>query len=336
MADVVGMGALNEDIIFAVKPGEEKGLLKKIKKEERRHIATYDDYRDYLDFQLRVDGGSAANTAIDLATRGWKCTFISELGNDETANFVEKQLSKHGIETLIKKVDGKTGSCGIILHSDGKYSVLFKEGVSDDIGLNENMLTEVRTCKLFHSSPFASFKSLNSLKTQVALAEEAKKSGVVASVAPGRLYAEAFGSTDRTEKRKLVERLLSNSDIIFMNKNEARMISGKGGHETASDRILKTFGPKIVCITLGSEGCHVRTADENLNLKTDYAKPVTTLGAGDAFAAGFLDAYLRKRNVKECAKQGNEFAGVCIKSVDPREYLAIIKARTPLKSDKLF
>src|SRR3989338_1943827 len=126
MVDVVGMGALNEDIIFTIKPGKEEELLKRIKIEGRHHIATYDDYTDYLDFKLRVDGGSAANTITGLMMTDWKCFFISELGNDETAAFVEKQLNKQGIETLVKKVEGKTGSCGIILHSDGKYSVLFK------------------------------------------------------------------------------------------------------------------------------------------------------------------------------------------------------------------
>ncbi|MBI1972060.1 MAG: carbohydrate kinase family protein [Candidatus Aenigmarchaeota archaeon] len=325
MVDVVGMGALNEDIISAIKPGKEEELLKRIKKEGRHHIATYDDYTDYLDFKLRVDGGSAANTITGLAMAGWKCSFISELGNDETAAFIEKQLNKQGIETVIKKVDGKTGSCGIILHADGKYSVLFKEGVSDDIELSDDMLNKVRSCKLFHLSPFASFKSLSSLKTQAALAVEAKKSGVVVSVSPGRLYAETFTSADKTEKQQLAERLLSNSDIIFINKNEARMISGEENHESASQKILSIFNPKIVCITLGSKGCHVRTVDKNFVLETSYAKPVTTLGAGDAFAAGFLDAYLRGNSVEECAKQGNEFASVCVNFIDPNEYLARIK-----------
>ncbi len=325
MTDVVGMGALNEDIIFTIKNGKEEELIKKIKKEGRHNIVTYDDYRDYLDFQLRVDGGSAANTTIDLAVRGWKCTFVSEVGNDETANFVEKQMKQHGLELIIKKVDGKTGSCGIILHGDGKYSVLFKEGVSDDIKISDEMLNAVKTCTLFHSSPFASFKSINSLKTQVALAEEAKKSGAIVSVSPGRLYAETFIGNDKTEKRRLVEKLLLSSDIIFINKSEARMISGEENYEIASEKIMKIFGTKVICVTLGSRGCHIRTANEKVTFEAMDTKPVTTLGAGDAFAAGFLDAYLRGKNIIDCAKQGNEFAGLCVKFIDPNEYLARIK-----------
>ncbi|MBI4167479.1 MAG: hypothetical protein HY515_00840 [Candidatus Aenigmarchaeota archaeon] len=325
MADVVGMGALNEDIIFIIKPGKEEELLKRIKKEGRHNIVTYDDYKDYLEFQQRVGGGSATNTIIDLATRRWGCAFIGELGNDETAAFIEKQLNKQGIETLAKKASGKTGSCGIILHSDGKYSVLFKEGVSDDIELDENMLDNVRKCKLFHSSPFASFKSLNSLKTQVALAAEAKKSGVVVSVAPGRLYAETFINSDKMEKRQLVEKLLLNSDIIFINRNEARMITGEENYEIASEKMIKTFGAKAICITLGIKGCHVRTAGEKITLEAMDTNPVTTLGAGDAFAAGFIDSYLRGKDIIECAKHGNEFASLCVKFIDPNEYLARIK-----------
>lgn len=325
MADIVGMGALNEDIIFTIKSGKEEELLKRIKKEGRLHIATYDDYKDYLEFQLRIDGGSAANTITGLVIKGWKCAFIGELGDDETAEFVEKQLKKQGLELLIKKVNGKTGSCGIVLHSDGKYSVLFKEGVSDDIEISEDMLNKVRSCKLFHLSPFASFKSLNSLKTQALLAEEAKKSGAVVSVSLGRLYAETFIGNEKIEKRQLVERLLRTSDIIFVNKSEARMISGEEDYENASEKILKTFEPKIICITLGGRGCHIRTKDENFVLESKGAKPVTTLGAGDAFAAGFLDACLRGNSVEECAEQGNEFAGLCINFINPDDYLARIK-----------
>ncbi|MBI3412948.1 MAG: carbohydrate kinase family protein [Candidatus Aenigmarchaeota archaeon] len=327
MTDIVGMGALNEDIIFTIKDGKEEELIKKIRKENRQHIVTYNDYKDYLNLQQRVGGGSAANTVITLAVRDWKCSFIGELGNDETAAFVEKQLNKHGIKTLIKKVDGKTGSCGIVLHIDGKYSVLFKEGVSDDIEIGDDILNEVRSCRIFHSSPFSSFKSLNSLKTQVALAAEAKNSGVVVSVSPGRLYTETFSNDDKPEKRRLVEKLLSNSDIVFINKNEGHMVSGEEDYEKASEKIMKTFGIKVICMTLGSNGCHVRTADEKISIDAINTKPVATLGAGDAFTAGFLDSYLRGRDIIECARKGNEFAGLRIKHIDPKDYLSRIKVQ---------
>ncbi len=325
MADIVGMGALNEDIIYTVKPGKEGELTKKMKKEARVHVEKHEDYHHLLDMKLKCAGGSAANTITDLSMKGWKCSFIGELGNDETGKFVEDELKSYKIKLITTKTGGVTGSCGIIVHDDGKYSVLFKEGASDDIKISDEMLAEVRTCKLFHSSPFASFKSLESLKTQAALAKEAKKSGVVVSVSPGRLYTEVIAHDRNSEKGKLIEDLLKNSEIMFINQNENFFLSNERGYEKASMKILEEFKSKIICITLGKLGCYVRTRKEGFLIPAHSTNVVSTLGAGDAFAAGFLDAYLKNKTVKECAKEGNWFASICVQHTNPKNYLRKIR-----------
>ena len=321
MTYVLGMGALNEDVIYRIKYRKEKKLFQRIPKESRVRVFNHDEYSDMIDVELTVFGGSAANTITDLRRKGWKCTFIGEVGNDKEGKFIEKRMKKFDIKLLLKKTDGVTGSCGIILHKDGKYSVLFKEGVSDDIELTDELLKEARSCKLFHSSPFASFKSLVSLKTQVKLASEARASGAIVSTSPGRLYAESLENKKNSEKKELIIKLLKNSDVIFINNNESMIISGEKNYKKAAKKILNMFNPKILCITIGREGCYVETRHESFVTKRGVTKPVSTLGAGDAFAAGFLDAFLRKKNLRKCAEQGNEMAAKRVKFVDPEAYL---------------
>ncbi|MFH0889808.1 MAG: carbohydrate kinase family protein [Candidatus Aenigmatarchaeota archaeon] len=325
MADIVGIGALNEDVIYTIKPGIENELMMLIEKESRMHVEQFENYLPFLNFELKRAGGSAANTITDLSARGWNCSFIGELGNDETGKFMEDSLKDHKIELIITKIDGQTGSCGIILHEDGKYSVLFKEGVSDDIKINDKLIKTARSCKLFHSSPFASFKSPDSLKTQVALAKEAKKAGAIVSVSPGRLYAEVIAQDKNSENGKLITELLSSSDIIFINKNEKYLLSGYKNREKASKKILDEFRPKVICITLGKQGCYVKTKKEGFLLPAENKKIVSTLGAGDAFAAGFLNAYLKGKNVHVCAEEGNKFANLRVENIDPKKYLLQVK-----------
>ncbi len=329
MVDVVGMGALNDDMIYTIKPGMENELLKLVEKEGRMHVDSFEKFLPFLDFKMKRAGGSAANTVTDLSARGWKCSFIGELGNDETGKFMEKNLEEYKITLIATKTAGMTGSCGIILHSDGHYTVLFKEGASDDIKINDELVKTVESCRLFHSSPFASFKSLDSLRTQAALAKKARKSGAIVSVSPGRLYSEEISRDKNSEKGKLISKLLSNSDIIFINNSEKRMISGEEDHDKASKKMLKKFGSKAVCITLGKQGCYIRTKKGGLLLPANEGKKiVSTLDAGDAFAAGFLNSYIRGKSVRTCAENGNKSASLCVENMDPKKYLLRLRGKS--------
>ena len=86
----------------------------------------------------------------------------------------------------------------------------------------------------------------------------------------------------------------------------------------AGSRKLIDMGIEIVIVTLGANGCYIRTKDDEIEVPAVTTKAVDTTGAGDAFAAGFLWAYSRKMSLYDCGKAGNTVASGCIKEMGAR------------------
>jgi sugar/nucleoside kinase (ribokinase family) len=117
--------------------------------------------------------------------------------------------------------------------------------------------------------------------------------------------------------------------IIFMNADEAIVFynnirKSRDSHETYSEReketlILKEICPVLKCITegeifpiivikLGGKGAVVLAGGNIYREETFTIIPHNTVGAGDAFCAAFLSAWIRRRSIQECAAMGNRVA----------------------------
>jgi sugar/nucleoside kinase (ribokinase family) len=80
----------------------------------------------------------------------------------------------------------------------------------------------------------------------------------------------------------------------------------------------------IIVIKLGSRGAVVLAGGTIYREETFAIKARNTVGAGDAFCAAFLSAWIRGRSIQECASLGNRVA---------REILLV--PGTKIKSGKL-
>jgi sugar/nucleoside kinase (ribokinase family) len=94
--------------------------------------------------------------------------------------------------------------------------------------------------------------------------------------------------------------------------------------ETYSEReketmILRDICPVLKCITegeifpiivikLGGRGAVVLAGGNIYREETFAITPRNTVGAGDAFCAAFISAWIRRRSIQECAALGNKVA----------------------------
>ena len=86
-------------------------------------------------------------------------------------------------------------------------------------------------------------------------------------------------------------------------------------------RSILQMGPKLVAVTLGSEGVLIAFGERKERIAGFQVKSVDTTGAGDSFWGGFLSAYLEFRKpveelswkeIKYCAEYGNATAALCV------------------------
>jgi sugar/nucleoside kinase (ribokinase family) len=188
----------------------------------------------------------------------------------------EAELKKLGVVSALKKKQGMTGTSVIIITPDSERTMNTCLGVcrlfsKDDV--DEGLLKE---SKIFHitgylidTAPEAGYHAL----------ELAKRNGLTISF---DLSDPFLVRAKREELRKVLEEY---ADIAFLNKEEAKLFTGKEPEEA----IKEISGLcKIAIIKLGAEGSLISHEGKVYRIPGFKAKAIDTTGAGDMYAAGFL------------------------------------------------
>jgi ribokinase len=285
MFDVIGFGALNVDKIF---------LIDKIPKADQGcHVK-----REEI-----TAGGSAANTVYDLSVIGFKTGHIGKIGEDEEGKFFLENFG--GVDTKgIRRVKGKTGVAYILVTPEGERAIIVNPGVNDFIDFKDINLDYLK-CKYFHLTSFACSRSFLSFETQKKLVKKVK---CKITFDPGDMYS----SMGLEALKEIIER----SYAVFPTKEEIEIMT-KLNYKKAAERLLN-IGCSIVVVTMGKEGCYLKTDKEDLKIKAKRVPVKDTTGAGDAFNAGFLSGLLKEKSLKECCELGNRIASLVIQDYGAR------------------
>jgi ribokinase len=287
--DVVGLGALNYDVLYAVeriaRGGEEVGILD-IKK---------------------APGGSAANTIVALARLGAAVGFAGVVGSDEEGQLILDDFRTEGVVTRIASADGYTGAAIGFVDSEGERALYIYPGVNDQLDTAAIDLEFVNDARFLHTSSFVNDAQL-AMQRELAREMQAKL-----SFSPGMLCF--------TYKLSNLEELIARSTVVFLSLSELNCLISSVDYEKGAE-ILIGSGAQIVCVTLGAKGCYVADQSGAAQLIESYpTQAVDTTGAGDAFAAGFLYGLLHEKSLEECGKIGNFVASHCIREYGCRKGL---------------
>ncbi|HDS46223.1 MAG TPA: carbohydrate kinase family protein [Methanomicrobia archaeon] len=287
--DVVGLGALNCDVLYAVeriaRGGEEVGILD-IKK---------------------APGGSAANTIVALARLGASVGFVGVVGSDEEGQLIVDDFCTEQVATRITRAEGYTGAAIGFVDAEGERALYIYPGVNDQLTMADIDLEFVNDAQFLHTSSFVN-------DAQLAMQRElARELHAQLSFSPGML---CFSHTLPD-----LEELIARSAVVFLSLGELNCLVSVGDYERGAE-ILIGSGAQTVCVTLGAKGCFIADQSGAAHLVAAYpAQAIDTTGAGDAFAAGFLFGLLHEKSLQECGKIGNFVASRCIREYGCRKGL---------------
>ncbi|WP_368276757.1 PfkB family carbohydrate kinase [Halocatena pleomorpha] len=206
-------------------------------------------------------GGSAANTAVALTQLGVSTGIIGSVGTDANGRSACSELQESGVDTTeLQVVEGQTAVKYLVVAPDGEAFVLGTDGVNEAIDPDTVSESYIRAADHLHLTG-------QDPDTAGKLADIATRNGLSVSFDPGRRCTGR--SYDRT---------LELADIVFLNRRESEMIDG----------------PEecIVVRKHGEGGADAHTPDGTAHHSGYDIDAVDTTGAGDAFAAGFIYAYL--------------------------------------------
>ena len=239
-------------------------------------------------------GGSATNVACNLAKLGRRTCLISKIGLDENGKYLMEELRKLGVCGDYVKVDKEkpSGVALLIINRQGEPILVEMVGANEPILPEEIPKDAIENSRHLHMSG----TNIEALDVASRIAKKLKKT---VSFDPGRTKSQ-LGF-------KKLRKIFNRCDAIFFNKTEVCRVVGKEPFEDALQILKRKLKEKIIVIKRGKESTLLLSKKKNFTVSTVRVKVVDTIGAGDAFTAGFLHMFLSRKSLEECVK----FANVC-------------------------
>jgi 5-dehydro-2-deoxygluconokinase len=271
----------------------------------------------------RYLGGSSANMAIGLSRLGAKVGMVSCLGDDSLSRFLIDFLVAENIETShVNIAPGYLPSlCLTEVSPPDRFPQVFyrHEAVDTKLEIDSEALTFISSAKMFVTNG-TSLCASPSRESAYRAMERARQEGC-AVVLDVDFRAMSWKSP---EDAGLAVRLaLPFVDVLIGNQLELKLAAGVDDLDLATSKLLASGVPLLVS-KLGDLGTRAMTKDESVFLPPYAVEVVTTIGAGDGFASGFLYARLLGLSLTECLHYGNAAAAIVVSRLSCSEAMPVI------------
>lgn len=249
-------------------------------------------------------GGAESNVAIGLVRLGHSVRWISSLGSDVFGDMIESVLTKEGVEVSTRRhAERPTGLMVKSLSAGDQRFVTYYRAGSAASDMSEESVSDqtLRDARLLHITGITPALSASAQSMILDVTQRAKDLGVVVSFDVNfrpALWPEATASP---VLRQLAER----SDIVFGDTTELSILIDD--HPLSDRELLEAvakLGPQQVILKRGEYGAAALVQGDYHELDSLTVDVVDTVGAGDAFVAGYLSGYLDSAEARECLLRG--------------------------------
>ncbi len=259
----------------------------------------------------RYLGGSSANTAVGLSRLGLSVGVISCLGTDPLSRYLLEYLSKEGVEIRwVQTLEGCLPSLCLteISPPDRFPQVFYRDRPADiQVRVGTPELDFIAASNLFVTNGTSLCASPSRESTLSAL-ERAKSSNTLVAFDVD-YRAMSWSSPDVAG---LYARLaLPMVDLLIANPEEICMVAQRPTPEAAVEHLVEAGVPAIAA-KLGSKGARLVLGGEDLFMPPYPVDSVSTIGAGDGFAAGLLYARSRGFAADKSLQFGNAAAALVV------------------------
>ncbi|NTU47239.1 carbohydrate kinase family protein [Candidatus Roizmanbacteria bacterium] len=254
-----------------------------------------------------VLGGSAVNFARQARNLGLRVAFVGQVGDDEEGKEIKRLLLKERINSdLVNTVKGETTSAAfnMILSHNGEFVGVHWGSASRTLQQKyidpSHPLFQQATAVYFGGTA----KQGEIFQNFPTVLARLQNQGIRTIIDPNR-----FPVLQDNASRDILLESLQYADCYLPNAEELKQTTGEQDIDRAIQIALKR-GVKMVVVKRGGEGCIVCSQHQQLVIPGFYVVPKTTVGAGDAFNAGFVTQLLAEKPLLECGRYANAVAGI--------------------------
>ncbi len=279
-------------------------------------------------------GGAESNCAIALRRLGTSVTWVGKVGADSLGELVLRELRAEGLELVASRHPVRP--TGLMLKErrtvDATKVWYYRSGSAGSAlsveDIPEDAIAAARLLHITGITPGLSDSAAQAVDFAIYCA---RQSGTLVSFDFN--YRSALWSG--AEAGAVFRQIVARADIVFAGQDEAALVVGPGSPREQSARLAE-LGPSQVMVKLGDRGCAAMIEGEYFEEPAPTVRVVDTVGAGDAFVAGYLSELLCGSSPRERLRTATA-VGAFACSVEGdwegsprRDELALVQATEPV------
>jgi sugar/nucleoside kinase (ribokinase family) len=315
--DVVGVGNAIVDVISHSDDAflESEGLVK-------NSMALIDADRAHQLYGrmgpgIEASGGSCANTMAGIASFGGSAAYIGKIADDQLGEVFAHDMRAVGVDFDVPPAPGSpsTARCLILVTPDAQRTMSTYLGVSSLLEPDDVVPATVERASLLLCEGYL---------WDVESAKQSIRKAMDLSHAAGGRAALALSDTFCVDRHhdEFRELVAGPVDVLFANRAELFALYGTDDLDQAIEQVRSEV--ELACVTLGTKGSMLVTADEIVEVEAGEIAPVVdTTGAGDQYAAGVLFGLARGLDLADAGWLGSLAAAEVISHVGPRPAMSL-------------
>jgi fructokinase len=257
-------------------------------------------------------GGAALNFAVHLKRLGHMPRIVSAVGHDTLGERATRDIRSLGLDTtLLQSSDRfRTGTASVVLGPGDRTSFAIERPAAyDAMEISNAVLSQViewNPLWCYYGTLFPSRAHGRDVLRQLLEALPRARRFYDVNLRPG------------SESRELVCDLLQVADVAKLNERELTLVRDWLGLPADLENFCRAgaarFGWQAACVTLGARGCAMLVGDDYVEAPGLPVAVADTVGAGDAFAAGFVHGLVAGWSAQRVAEFSNRI-GAMVASV---------------------
>lgn len=239
-----------------------------------------------VDTKDRILSGCSTNAALALSKLGQKTRLVGAVGDNFRARFAE-DLNRYHIEHQLLP-STETGGFSLVYYDAFGNRTLDLLGKADPIKqIDPGWYVDSEAVLIGPILGEVSFEQIATIRRLFGGLFFCDPQGLLRGVDDtGRIHHE---------KKTGIEETLGLFDVVKPNELEAKVLTGIDCRQDPyrAARVIKSWGPKIVIITLAELGSVIFDGTRMIDIPPYEINLIDATGAGDTYMAGFTFEYLK-------------------------------------------
>jgi ribokinase len=258
----------------------------------------------WVDQYVEDMGGNGSNTSYVLAKLGVPVRLLGMTGADPRGSELRGKLAGAGVDiTYIGTSRQPTTTTICVVNSQADRLFFQQVGSSHESFAEPTVFAGKMLEGISHYHQANLFSLPNLRRNSANQMRGAREAGLTTSLDTG-------WATDGRWMEVLAP-ALPFTDLLFVNREEARMLTGSEDPLTIAGR-LREQGATDIIVKLGAEGCVLFSGGECAAEPGFAVNVVDTTGAGDNFAAGFFAALYHGSGYRQAAAIANAVGALSV------------------------